>query len=81
MFRKIITHLFTGGYATKHPGVNERVFFGAGAGAFSTLWFYGLALLSALMAPLMKSPRAMRVISFVAAVVLSILAVKLGREI
>lgn len=75
------TVVLIGGYATKHPAIYDRAAFGAGAGAFSTLWFYGLALLSALMAPLMKSPRAMRVISFVAAVVLSILAVKLGREI
>lgn len=75
------TVILIGGYATKHREISARAFFGAGAGFFSLLWFYGLVILSAMLAPLLKSERAMRILSLMAGIVLGVLSYKLGGEV
>lgn len=75
------TIVLIGGYASKHEEVSKRLFFGAGAGTFSILWFFALANLSATFAPVLTKPRSMRIISLCAGAVLSYLTYKLGSEV
>lgn len=75
------TVVLVGGYASKHDALVDRAYFGAGAGGFSVLWFYGLALLSSVFAPMLTKPAAMRVLALAAGSVLSWLSFKLGSEV
>lgn len=75
------TVVLIGGYATKFEALYERALFGAGAGFFSTLWFFGLATLSAAFGKVLMQPKAMRILSLLAGCVLSWLAIKLGFEV
>ena len=42
----IDTFFLVGGYSTRFETLSEKLIFGLGAGAFSTIWFYFLALFS-----------------------------------
>jgi L-lysine exporter family protein LysE/ArgO len=75
------TVVLVGGYSSKFLLASERFYFGAGASVFSTIWFFGLALLASLGSRLLKSPKAMRIVSLVSGVILIVLAVKLGLDV
>jgi L-lysine exporter family protein LysE/ArgO len=75
------TVVLVGGYSAKFPLLSERFYFGSGASIFSTIWFFGLALLASWSSRLLKSPKAMRVVSLVSGLILIVLAVKLGADL
>lgn len=75
------TVILIGGYSAKFSEVSSRLLFGAGAGAFSVIWFFGLALFASVMSSLFNNPKSMKVISFISGTVLIALAGKLGHEL
>lgn len=75
------TVVLVGGYSSKFTQLFERFYFGAGASAFSTLWFFGLALLSSFGSRLLNNPTTLRTISFFSGLILMGLAVKLGGDV
>lgn len=75
------TVILIGGYSAKFSEVSSRLLFGAGAGAFSVIWFFGLALFASVMSSLFNNPKSMKVISFISGAVLIALAGKLGHEL
>ncbi|MCO5142557.1 MAG: LysE/ArgO family amino acid transporter [Oligoflexia bacterium] len=75
------TVVLVGGYSSKFSQITERFYFGAGASAFSTIWFFGLALLASWGSKLLGSPKAMRIVSLVSGLILVILAIKLGSDV
>ncbi len=75
------TVVLIGGYSTKFSDLTERFYFGAGASSFSTIWFFGLALLASLGSRLLSDPKAMRIISLISGVILVALAIKLGIDV
>lgn len=74
------TVVLIGGYSSKFSGATERFYFGAGASVFSTVWFFGLALLASAGSHLLNNPKAMRLVNLVSGIVLIALAVKLGAD-
>lgn len=75
------TVILIGGYASKYEALDARLYFGLGASIFSVLWFFSLANLSAYLGPVLTKPKAMRIVSLCAGIVLSILSYKLSREV
>lgn len=75
------TVVLVGGYSSKFHQLIERFYFGAGASLFSTLWFFGLALLASLGNKFLSSPRAMRTVSLISGLILILLAFKLGGDV
>ena len=75
------TIVLIGGYSSQFPQMNERFYFGLGASAFSTLWFFGLVLLSSLGSHLLKNDKCMRWISLISGLILIVLGLKLGEEV
>lgn len=75
------TVVLVGGYSSKFEQLVERFYFGAGASAFSTIWFFGLSLLASFGSRLLNSPKAMRAVSFISGIILLILAIKLGGDV
>ena len=75
------TVVLIGGYSSKFTELTDRFYFGAGASAFSTIWFFGLALLASVASRFLNNPRAMRGVSLVSGVILVLLAVKLGSDV
>lgn len=75
------TVVLIGGYSSQFATALERFYFGAGASAFSVLWFFGLALLASAASRLLKNQTAMRAIAFASGVILVALAIKLGRDV
>lgn len=75
------TMVLIGGYSSKFAELSERFYFGAGASAFSTIWFFGLALLASAASRFLNSPKAMRMVSLVSGLILVLLAVKLGSDV
>lgn len=75
------TVVLIGGYSTQFSSWAERLYFGVGASLFSTLWFFGLALLASVGQHFLKNAKAMKVISFLSGVILILLALKLGADI
>ncbi len=75
------TVVLIGGYSSKFAQLNERFYFGAGASVFSTIWFFGLALLASLGSKLLKSPKAMRFVSLISGLILVVLSIKLGADV
>lgn len=75
------TVVLIGGYSSKFSQITERFYFGAGASSFSTIWFFGLALLASFGSRLLHNPRAMRIVSLISGLVLIVLAVKLGADV
>lgn len=75
------TVILVGGYAAKFASIEPRFQFGAGASAFSVLWFFGLAFFASAMSTLLNNPKAMRVVSLVSGLVLILLSWKLGRDV
>lgn len=75
------TVVLIGGYSSKFSDLGERFYFGAGASIFSTLWFFGLALLASLASRFLNNSKAMRMVSFISGLILVMLAVKLGLDV
>lgn len=75
------TVVLVGGYSAKFHLAAERFYFGAGASLFSTIWFFGLALLASFSSRLLKNAKAMRVVSLISGLILLVLAVKLGIDV
>lgn len=75
------TLVLVGGYSAKFQVFGERFFFGVGASSFSTIWFFGLALLASFASRLLHSPTAMRIVSLLAGIILIALALKLGADV
>ena len=75
------TVVLIGGYSSKFNQLSERFYFGAGASVFSTIWFFGLALLASLGSRLLKNPKAMRLVSLVSGLILVALSIKLGSDV
>lgn len=59
------TVVLIGGYSSQFGQSMERLYFGAGASTFSTLWFFGLTLLASLGSRLFGNPKVMRIVSFI----------------
>lgn len=74
------TVILIGGYSAKFQELEPRLQFGLGAGTFSVIWFFGLAMFAAVLAPWIHHPRTMKRVSFVAGSVLILLAGKLGAQ-
>jgi L-lysine exporter family protein LysE/ArgO len=75
------TVVLIGGYSSKFDQLNERIYFGLGASAFSTIWFFGLAILASFGSRLLNNSKAMRIVSLISGIILIALAIKLGREV
>jgi L-lysine exporter family protein LysE/ArgO len=75
------TVVLIGGFSTQFPEAASRAAFGGGAAAFSTIWFFGLAGLAALMSRALTSPAAARRIAFASAAILFVLGCVLSVEV
>lgn len=75
------TVVLVGGYSSTFPRFMDRFYFGAGASVFSTLWFFGLALLASFGARLLHHSKAMRFISLLSGLILIFLSGKLGMDV
>lgn len=75
------TVVLVGGYSSKFESFLERFYFGLGASSFSTIWFFGLALLASLVSGFLNNSKAMRVVSLVSGIILVLLALKLGSDV
>ncbi len=75
------TVVLVGGYSSKFNPLSERFYFGAGASAFSTLWFFGLAAMASLGSRLLGNQKAMRGVSLTSGLILIGLAIKLGMDV
>lgn len=75
------TVVLIGGYSSKFDQMIERFYFGAGASFFSTIWFFGLALLASFGSRLLNNPKAMRTVSLISGLILISLALKLGTDV
>lgn len=75
------TVILIGGYAAKYSDLNSRLQFGAGAGALSILWFFGLSLFSYAMSSFLNNPKAMRWVAIVSGIVLLSIAWKLSFDV
>lgn len=75
------TVVLIGGYSAKFAHASERLVFGAGASLFSTIWFFGLALLAAQAQRILRNEHALRRVSLVSGLILISLSVKLGRDV
>lgn len=75
------TIVLIGGYSSQFTSVGERFNFGAGAAAFSVIWFFGLSLLASWASRFLNNPQTMRVVSFVSGLILVLLAIKLSGDV
>jgi L-lysine exporter family protein LysE/ArgO len=75
------TIVLIGGYSSKFLVVTERIAFGVGASVFSTLWFFGLAILASKVSRVLKDSQTMRVISLLSGIILILLSIKLGKDV
>lgn len=75
------TVILIGGFAAKYTSMQNRLWFGFGAASFSTLWFFSIASLAFLFSRFLTTPRALRIINLSAGIVLSLLCLKLGKEV
>lgn len=75
------TVILIGGYSAKYTDLIDRIVFGAGAGGFSVLWFFGLALFASAMSSFFFNPKAMRIISLISGLILLMLSWKLGSDV
>jgi L-lysine exporter family protein LysE/ArgO len=75
------TVVLIGGYSSQFGPLAERLYFGAGASLFSTIWFFCLAGLASLGSRLLSDAKTMRCISLVSGIVLIVLSLKLGADV
>lgn len=75
------TVVLIGGYSSKFSQFSDRFYFGAGASAFSTIWFFGLALLASVASRFLNNPNAMRIVALISGLILVLLSFKLGSDV
>lgn len=75
------TVVLIGGYSSKFNELIDRFYFGLGAMSFSTLWFFGLAILASAGSRILNNEIRMRGISLVSGLILILLAFKLGQDV
>lgn len=76
----IDTIFLIGGYSTRFEELNDKLIFGLGAGSFSTLWFFFLALFSARFSNLLTKEKNLKIISLTTSLILAYLAIRLGQD-
>lgn len=59
---------------------DERSWFALGAVSASVIWFFGLAILAAMLAPWLNTGKVQRVINFIVGVIMWSIAVQLARQ-
>ena len=75
------TFFLVGGYSARFDSEKLRILFGLGAGSFSILWFYFLAIFTSCFSDLLRKEKIFRTISLLSGIILSYLSVKLGIEV
>jgi L-lysine exporter family protein LysE/ArgO len=75
------TIVLIGGFAAKYPNFDQRLSFGLGAGSFSAIWFFGLAILSSVFSKVLYNDKAMRIINLLSGIILMVLFISLGIEV
>ncbi len=75
------TVILIGGYSSKFTEFNERARFGAGAAAFSVIWFFSLTSFASLLNRFLSSPKAMKIVALVSGLILVGLSWKLGKDV
>jgi L-lysine exporter family protein LysE/ArgO len=75
------TVVLIGGYSTQFEATISRAAFGAGAAAFSTIWFFALVGLAARMSVILSSAAGRRAIALGSAAILFTLSLALGAEV
>lgn len=75
------TVVLIGGFSTKFPSLDHRVAFGAGAAAFSTVWFFGLAGSAARMTAIFGTEMGRRGVALGSAAILTILGAVLDAAV
>lgn len=75
------TIVLVGGYSAQYEETPLRLAFGLGAGSFSIIWFFGLALTASACNRFVKNQTFMRSISFASGIILIGLAARLGYDV
>jgi L-lysine exporter family protein LysE/ArgO len=75
------TIVLIGGYSARLMNLQDRLIFGLGAASFSTIWFFGLSMFAYFLGSIFNDPKKMKLISFLAGVILIFLSFKLGLEV
>lgn len=75
------TVVLIGGYSSKFNLLSERLSFGIGASAFSTIWFFSLSVLASFGSRLLNDVKAMRFVSLISGAILIVLSIKLGTDV
>ncbi len=70
-----------GGISTKYSTQLDKILFGLGAGGFSLIWFYFLAIFSSHFSTFLSHQKNLRIVSFVTGGVLCYLGAGLGLEV
>jgi L-lysine exporter family protein LysE/ArgO len=73
--------ILIGGYSSKYLFLEERLFLGFGAAAFSLLWFLLLSGASQLMKPIFTNEKKLKIISTCAGLTLILLSFRLGSDV
>lgn len=71
------TVILIGGYSTKYPLFEDKLNFAIGAGIFSILWFFTLSFGASYFSSTLKKPKAMKIVNYGAAFIMSYLGVNL----
>ncbi|MCS4495885.1 MAG: arginine exporter ArgO [Pantoea ananatis] len=75
------TFVVLGSLGGQLPGTVARQWFALGTISASVLWFFGLALLAAWLAPLLQTARAQRIINLLVGAVMWFIAFQLARQV
>lgn len=75
------TVVLIGGFSSKFSDLSDRAVFGAGAGSFSSLWFFGLAKFSGFFNGVLHSPKKMKSIYLISGLLLIFLSVRLSIDV
>lgn len=77
----IDTFFLVGGSSARYSGQTLKIMFGAGAGTFSVIWFFSLALCSSLLSKTLSNEKNERILSLITGVILGYLALKMGVDV
>ncbi|MBW1214946.1 arginine exporter ArgO [Pantoea allii] len=75
------TFVVLGSLGGQLPGTTARQWFALGTISASVIWFFGLALLAAWLAPLLQTARAQRIINLLVGAVMWFIAFQLARQV
>lgn len=76
----IDTFFLVGGYSTRFVELLDKLKFAFGAGFFSVIWFYFLAICSSKFSGSLTKEKNIRIASFITGIVLGILSIRLGLD-